>query len=103
MIDYEMLSALEEIFERKLNEELGQINDMLDKLNDRALNLGKDMSGIADIEENDIIFYKQNVLKLCFADLTAEYLAQEKRITNMRASLSLLQFLAGVPITTQEI
>ena len=39
MVDYEMLTALEELFERRLNDELERIDNMLDEMNERALRI----------------------------------------------------------------
>lgn len=74
MVDYEMLAALEELFERRLNDELERLDGMLDEMNERALRMEEDMEQVKDIDVDDSIFYRQNVLKQCFADLTAEYL-----------------------------
>lgn len=71
MVDYEMLAALEELFERRLNDELERLDGMLDEMNERALRMEEDMEQVKDIDVDDSIFYRQNVLKQCLADLTA--------------------------------
>ena len=98
MVDYEMLAALEELFERRLNDELERLDGMLDEMNERALRMEEDMEQVKDIDVDDSIFYRQNVLKQCFADLTAEYLEQEEELTRMLVSFNLVKYRAGFPI-----
>ena len=78
MVDYEMLAALEELFERRLNDELERLDGKLDEMNQRSLRMEEDMEQVKDIDVDDSIFYRQNVLKQCFADLTAEYWNRKK-------------------------
>ena len=98
MVDYEMLAALEELFERRLNDELERLDGMLDEMNERALRMEEDMEQVKDIDVDDSIFYRQNVLKQCFADLTAAYLEQEDELTRMMVSFNLVKYRAGFPI-----
>lgn len=95
MVDYEILAALEELFERRLNDELGRIDSMLDEMNERALRMDEDLEEVKEIDMDDSIFYRQNVLKQCFADLTATYLEMEEELTRMMLSFDLVKHRAG--------
>ena len=59
MVDYEMLAALEELFERRLNDELERLDGMLDEMNERALRMEEDMEQVKDIDVDDSIFYRK--------------------------------------------
>lgn len=93
MVDYEILAAMGEMFGRKLKKELQLINDRLDGINERVLKTEADMKRVKVLEVDDDVFYKQNLLKQCFADLTAEYLEQKKEITRMMISVSMIKDL----------
>ncbi len=104
MVDKEMLSAISELLEEKLDQKLGEKLDqkLEEKLNqkfdeklqpiyERLDNLEADMKYVKVVQLENNIIPRLNTIEVCYMDTSRRYMESTEQITAMKEDIKVLK------------